>query len=130
MTAHPEDQPTGRLHEALDRYAAHQSQLLDTVGMLHGRSRRYATRVASHRPPSAFDDLIAAVTAAPTGPTGPTGPQIRPPRSRYMVRVARVGGPHRPTRRNYDYFGELNARIAAQRSAEDAPIAGTEPAED
>jgi hypothetical protein len=37
-----------------------------------------------------------------------------------MVRVAPVGQPHRATKRNYDYFEELNARLAA-RSASGQP---------
>ena len=31
-----------------------------------------------------------------------------------MVRVAPVGQPHRATKRDYDYFEELNAKLAAR----------------
>jgi len=125
MTANPDHHPADRLNEGLRRYADRQAQLLAAVGTVGTGSNRYATRVAAHRAPSVFDDLIAAVTSP-----APAEPAVQPPRSRYMVRVAKVGRPHRPTRRNYDYFGELNAKLAAQREARDAQAAGTESAAD
>jgi hypothetical protein len=38
---------------------------------------------------------------------------VRPPPSRFMLRVTPTGRPHRPTKRNYDYFDELTSRLAA-----------------
>jgi hypothetical protein len=38
---------------------------------------------------------------------------VRPPPSRVMLRVTPAGRPHRPTKRNYDYFDELTSRLAA-----------------
>ena len=66
-------------------------------------------------PPGPFDEFIAALTDAPTGPLAPMAPL--PPPARFMVRVAPVGQPHRTTKRNYDYFEELNAKLAAQATA-------------
>jgi hypothetical protein len=37
-----------------------------------------------------------------------------------MLRVAAPQAPHRPTKRNYDYFGKLEAELAALRSASPA----------
>jgi hypothetical protein len=65
-------------------------------------------------PSGPFDDFIAAVTDTTTPPV-PMAPL--PPPSRFMVRVAQVAPPHRATKRNYDYFEELNARLAAQSAA-------------
>ena len=61
--------------------------------------------------PGPFDDFIAAVTNTPSTPVAP--PPLPPP-SRFMVRVAPVRKPHRSTKRNYDYFEELNASLATQ----------------
>jgi hypothetical protein len=58
-----------------------------------------------------FDDFIATVTG-----TG-VPPAPLPPPARFMVRVAPAQKPHRPTKRNYDYFEELNVRLAAQAAA-------------
>ena len=110
MSVHPDDPPSPRLHEGLTRYAERQARLLAAVGNVRTGSNRCTPRVASQRRPSIFDDLVAAITGASV----PAEPATRPPRSRYMVRVAEVGKPHRPTRRNYDYFEELNAKLAAQ----------------
>jgi hypothetical protein len=63
-------------------------------------------------PPSPFEDLIAAVAEGPAERAKRTGPP--PPPSRFRVRVAQVGRPHRATKRNYDYFEELNAAIAVE----------------
>ena len=62
-------------------------------------------------PTNPFDDFIAAVSTSPTGRPRPVGPL--PPRSRFMMRVATVDRPHRSTKRNYDYFEELKAALAA-----------------
>ena len=40
-------------------------------------------------------------------------PVVEPLPERFMVRVATTGRPHRATKRNYDYFDELNASLAA-----------------
>jgi hypothetical protein len=66
-------------------------------------------------PVGPFDEFIAAVTDPETDHRAPAGPL--PPPSRFMVRVSPVGQPHRATKRNYDYFEELNARLAAQAAA-------------
>jgi hypothetical protein len=66
-------------------------------------------------PPGPFDEFITALTLAPTDPPEPMPPL--PPPSRFMVRVAPVGQPHRTTKRDYDYFEELNAKLAAQATA-------------
>jgi hypothetical protein len=66
-------------------------------------------------PPGPFDEFITALTDAAPAPPINAGPL--PPPSRFMVRVAPVGQPHRATKRNYDYFEELNARLAAQSAA-------------
>jgi hypothetical protein len=63
-------------------------------------------------PPGPFDEFLAAVTDPGPDPLRSAGPL--PPPSRFMVRVAPVGKPHRATKRNYDYFEELNLRLAAQ----------------
>ena len=63
-------------------------------------------------PAGPFDDFIAAVTTSTSDPEVPPPPL--PPPSRFMVRVAPVGKPHRSTKRNYDYFEELNASLATQ----------------
>ena len=66
-------------------------------------------------PAGPFDEFIAAVTDPEATHLAPAGPL--PPPSRFMVRVSPVGQPHRTTKRNYDYFAELNARLAAQAAA-------------
>ena len=68
-------------------------------------------------PTGPFDEFIAALNNAPAGAPAPMTPL--PPPGRFMVRVAPVGQPHRATKRNYDYFKELNARLAAQGAARD-----------
>jgi hypothetical protein len=62
-----------------------------------------------------FDAFIAAVSDSTATPPVPMAPL--PPPSRFMVRVAQVAPPHRATKRNYDYFEELNIRLAAQSAA-------------
>jgi hypothetical protein len=66
----------------------------------------------SMRAPSGpFDDFITAVSTSAAGRPRPVGPL--PPRSRFMMRVSSVDRPHRATKRNYDYFEELKAALAA-----------------
>jgi hypothetical protein len=66
-----------------------------------------------YRPPvSLFDDVIATISESATQRAIRLGPP--PPPERFRVRVATVGRPHRATKRNYDYFEELNATIAAR----------------
>lgn len=68
---------------------------------------------AIYEPPtSQFDDVIAAVSESPTQRASRLGPP--PPPERFRVRVAPVGRPHRTTKRNYDYFEELNTKLAAR----------------
>ena len=57
---------------------------------------------------SPFDDLITAVSTSRRARKllGPL-----PPARRFMVRVAPVSRPHRSTKRDYDYFEELNASL-------------------
>ncbi len=71
-----------------------------------------ATSETRVEPAGPFDEFIAAVTD--TSPASPASIAPLPPPSRFMVRVAQVGQPHRTTKRNYDYFEELNARLARQ----------------
>jgi hypothetical protein len=68
---------------------------------------------AIYQPPaSLFDEVIATVSESTTQRARRLGPP--PPPERFRVRVADVGRPHRTTKRNYDYFEELNASIAAR----------------
>ncbi len=62
---------------------------------------------------SPLEDVIAAVTAPQEAMAG-----VEPSSSRFMVRVAKVDRPHRPTKRNYDYFAELDAALAAGRDGQ------------
>jgi len=61
----------------------------------------------------------AGAEAPPTDVAAPVSPPLVP--SRNMLRVAPVVAPHRPTKRNYDYFGRLQAQLAA------LPPNGTQP---
>jgi len=61
--------------------------------------------------PSPFDDLISAVSSRSVDLARQRG--TLPPQSRFMVRVSPVDRPHRSTKRDYDYFEELNAQLAA-----------------
>jgi hypothetical protein len=80
---------------------------------------------ADIRPPvtaptsSPFDDIIAAVSG-PLG-CGAGSKVIDAPRSRFMVRVAKVDKPHRTTKRDYDYFEALNAALAEQQRHQPLP---------
>jgi hypothetical protein len=63
---------------------------------------------------SPFDSVFEAVSGAVTWkPDRPL-----PPASRFMLPVATVGRPHRSTKRNYDYFEDLNRALAARRAEE------------
>ena len=63
---------------------------------------------------SPFDELFTVISA-PFGSEA-TGRAIEAPPSRFMVRVATLKRPHRPTKRNYDYFEELNAALAERQN--------------
>jgi len=71
----------------------------------------FISSISTSGPASPFDDLITAVARQPT--RGPSAGPLPPP-ARFRVRVAEVGRPHRATKRNYDYFEELNSEIAAR----------------
>jgi len=116
MTTPTESSDPRPLSAGLSRYAERQAQLLGVIGATRTATGRRAQRAEARRASSIFDDLIDAVTSSSAEAAEPL---ILGPRSRYMVRVAKVGKPHRPTRRNYDYFEELNAMLAAQRAAGD-----------
>jgi hypothetical protein len=62
----------------------------------------------AEEPSTPFDDLVTAVSTSRRAKklVGPL-----PPPRRFMVRVAAVSKPHRSTKRNYDYFEELNASL-------------------
>lgn len=60
--------------------------------------------------PSLFDELVTAVSNGSLEVVRQRG--ALPPPARFRVRTVPVGRPHRATKRNYDYFEELNARIA------------------
>ena len=74
-----------------------------------------------HQRPSAsgpFDDLLGDLCRALEAPDRPL-----PPPDRFRVRVAQVPKPHRATKRDYNYFVELDAllaeRAARSRSEQD-----------
>lgn len=71
-------------------------------------------RSVSSSPADSFDNpieaLMRSMNEASGGAPQPAGDP--PPVSRYMVRVARTGQLHRRTKRNYDYFNELNVALA------------------
>jgi hypothetical protein len=66
-----------------------------------------------------FDELFEVVSKPTRSSLRPDRPL--PPLTRFRVRVAPVPKSPRPTKRNYDYFEELNAALAerARRSAAD-----------
>jgi hypothetical protein len=74
----------------------------------------YASSVAAPDPTagSPFDELFAAVSALSAATT--VSRVIEAPASRFMVRVAKVNKPHRATKRQYDYFEDLNTALAAR----------------
>jgi hypothetical protein len=78
----------------------------------------FLSSISTSRPNSPFDDLITAIAKRPI--LG-KGAGTLPPATRFRVRVAEVGKPHRATKRNYDYFEDLNAVIAASAERSDIP---------
>lgn len=81
--------------------------------------------------PAAFEEFVAAISSTASGPfedfiaaiSRPAGDVrlhsgVQPPPSRFMVRAAAVAPPTRPTKRNYNYFEELDAALAERRLAE------------
>ncbi len=68
-----------------------------------------------------FDDLLVALTAPPKKAAVPTGPL--PPAERFRVRVARVTKSDRSTKRNYDYFEELEASLRQLKQQNSVPDA-------
>ncbi len=66
--------------------------------------------VAVQPAPSLFDELVIAVSNGSLDLAKQRG--ALPPRSRFRVRMVPVGRPHRATKRDYDYFEELNTRIS------------------
>ncbi len=65
-------------------------------------------------PSSAFAELIATLSAEQKKRDEPR--HYAAPPSRFMVREVKVGRAHRSTKRNYDYFEDLNAALERQRS--------------
>lgn len=63
-------------------------------------------------PVSPFDEVLAAISESSAQRARRSGPL--PPPERFRVRVTSVGQPHRATKRNYDYFDELNMAIRAK----------------
>jgi hypothetical protein len=59
-----------------------------------------------------FESVIAAVSGSSSSAS--EVPAHLPDSSRFMVRVAQVEEPHRKTKRNYDYFQDLNEALAAK----------------
>jgi hypothetical protein len=100
--------------ERLRTHSEREKQLAGIVGRLRARSGRQPP--ASRLPTTPFDEVFAAVSTDANEP-----PAVLPPRSRFMVRVAKVGRPHRATRRNYDYFEDLNAALAAKQDERPSP---------
>lgn len=58
-----------------------------------------------------LEDLIVAVSAGQAAEAG-VGARDR------RLKVVNLGPPHRPTKRKYDYFEELNAALTAKRVAQ------------
>lgn len=114
----------GRLSDQFRRYSAHQHDLVRTLSDQRQGSARSSdggtsvslgcggeTLAASGARGGPFAELFEAIGM--TRPTDPIQPELLPARARFMVRVAPVGRPHRQTKRNYDYFADLNAALAA-----------------
>jgi hypothetical protein len=59
-------------------------------------------------PPGLFDYLFSTLTV-PAAPNRPL-----PPPDRFRVRVAHVSRPNRVTKRDYNYFEELDTALAAR----------------
>jgi hypothetical protein len=98
--------------------ATHTQAVIETTSEVEGASVEAPAAVATgdDRHADPFNDVVAAVTGASITRLDRSVPL--PPSGRFRVRVARVGKPHRPTKRNYDYFDDLNAALAARREAE------------
>jgi hypothetical protein len=83
---------------------------LDSVELMHVSTQidGNTDTAATEQPSTSFDDLVTAVSTSRRARKllGPL-----PPARRFMVRVAPVSKPHRSTKRNYDYFEELNASL-------------------
>jgi hypothetical protein len=108
------------LLEALGRLrSSHGSRL--SVDAPHGEMP-FSDVTLAQPAPSLFDELVAAVSTGSLDLA--KHPGALPPRSRFRVRMVPVGRPHRATKRNYDYFEELNARIAANGDRGDVRAAG------
>jgi len=75
-----------------------------------------------HRPPGPFDDLVAVVGQTQRESIRRNGPL--PSRSRFMVRVARVPKASRATKRNYDYFEDLNVALAERAARSESQAGG------
>ena len=76
----------------------------------HGRGQGERSLAVPRQPVSAFDEVIAAIARPPDELSS----GVQPPPERFMVRVATVGAPARPTKRNYNYFEALDAALAEQ----------------
>jgi len=70
-----------------------------------------------------LDDFIAAISRP--GGVLLFGSGVQPPASRFMVRAAAAAAPTRPTKRNYNYFEELDAAIAERQLARSNQTAST-----
>ncbi len=114
MTSLTPESQIRSIAERLRTHSEREKQLAGIVGRMRARSGQQSP---TYRPPSTpFDEVFAAVSKDANEP-----PAVLPPRSRFMVRVAKVGRPHRATRRNYDYFEDLNAALAAKQDARRSP---------
>jgi hypothetical protein len=119
------------VHMASDRWR----ESVEAFGLLHSRPEPPPSfvevpplqtplrHVAAAQPaPTFFDEVVAAVSNGSLEMARERG--ALPPQSRFRVRTVPVGRPHRATKRDYDYFGELNARIAGTGKPKDLSAAG------
>jgi hypothetical protein len=95
-----------------------------------GKATRSSPTAGSDRRLGPFDELFEVVSKPNQDTLQPDRPL--PPLNRFRVRVAPVAKSPRPTKRNYDYFEELNAALAerARRSAADPAGRGGQSAPD
>ncbi len=108
---------TGRFRSSRE----HQLELLGIVGELGaaaGRLQPTPAVVDSDVERSAdllnpFGEILALA-----GPADEEPKRVPPP-SRYMVRVATIEPPHRMTKRNYNYFKDLDDALAARADGEE-----------
>jgi hypothetical protein len=107
MTTSPIERPIVNLAQRLQIHADRRRQMTELIAEVRAGVEGAAVR----DPIAPFEALVSSVTATP--PESAPWPVVQPPPSRFMVRVAPTGRPHRPTRRNYNYFDELNAALAA-----------------